>query len=185
MNLGGSVKINKCGIIILTLFFVLVLFYLSYGRAGKKPPNNNGYVKNSNEINLRKLLIGSIQAAIVGGSEVLAVSKEIDLHKKSKGQTKEGADDPVTDADLRSHCAMQYGLQRIFPKLTIVSEEDATETKCPSVNAIELDPTVLHNSITLPDENVNIDDITVWIDPLDATQEYTGKGSNIIVFVKM
>ena len=32
------------------------------------------------------------------------------------------------------------------------------------------------NSIIDGDDKIAINDITVWIDPLDATQEYTGKG---------
>lgn len=57
--------------------------------------NGNGIQKNPNYINLRKLLIGSIQAAEKGGIEVLAVSKDKNIHEKSKGKTLEGANDPV------------------------------------------------------------------------------------------
>lgn len=66
---------------------------------------------------------------------------------------------------------MQQGLQRIFPKLKIISEEDSA--KCSDVPLFDLDPTVLH-AATLPDEYVPVEDVTVWLDPLDATQEYTG-----------
>lgn len=91
----------------------------------------------------------------------------------SKGKTKEGANDPVTEADFRSHCVMQRGLKRWFPKLRIFSEEDG-DRKCPDHKLFDLDPTVLHESIDIPDEDlIDADDVTVWIDPLDATQEYT------------
>lgn len=79
----------------------------------------------------------------------------------------------VTNADFRSHCVMQQGLQRLFPKLTIISEEDSESIKCSDRSLFDLDPTVLH-AANLPDEDVHVKDITVWIDPLDATQEYTG-----------
>lgn len=68
---------------------------------------------------------------------------------------------------------MQQGLQRLFPKLKIISEEDSGSVTCSDVQLFDLDPTVLH-APNLPDEEVHTEDITVWIDPLDATQEYTG-----------
>lgn len=83
----------------------------------------------------------------------------------------------MTNADFRSHCVMQQGLQRLFPKLKIISEEDSQAVKCSDVPLFDLDPTVLH-SATLPDEEVHVNDITVWIDPLDATQEFTGNPLN-------
>lgn len=101
------------------------------------------------------------------------------IHTKSKGQTKEGANDPLTNADLKSHCAMEQGLKRIFPKVKIISEEDV-HADCSEASHFELDPTVIDEDVHLPDEFlVGTDDVTVWIDPLDATQEYTGKKKNI------
>lgn len=186
MNLGGSVKINKCGIFILLIICFIAFYYLIIN-GGVNGDNNSssrkdqyGFSKNPNEINLRKLLIGSIQAAQKGGFEVLTVSHNVDIHAKSKGKTFEGANDPITDADLKSHCVMQQGLHRIFPKLKIISEEDTAKKKCPDVNLFDLDPTVLYDTAIVPDENVNINDVTVWIDPLDATQEYTGNNYRII-----
>lgn len=96
----------------------------------------------------------------------------------SKGKTKEGANDPVTEADFRSHCVMRLGLKRFFPKLRIFSEEDGGDHKCPEHKSFDLDPTVLHESLDkhLPDDElIDAEDVTVWIDPLDATQEYTEK----------
>lgn len=165
--------------LIVTLILIIIFYYVSFQ---KRSPSNSSYglQKNPNSLNLRKLLIGSIQAAQKGGSEVFAVSATLDIHEKSKGKTKEGVNDPVTDADLKSHCAMQNGLQRIFPKLKIISEEDDSEIKCTDVHLFDLDPTVLHTIQDVPDELVHTDDVTVWIDPLDATKEYTG---NVFEFI--
>lgn len=162
--------------LILTISVILLFYYLLFSNVGfsRQPKHYAFMLRNPNEINLRKLLIGGIQAAQMGGVEVLAVSH--DIKTKSKGQTKEGANDPVTNADLRSHCVMEQGLKRLFSKVTIVSEEDALATECPDVNHFELDPTVIDEDIQLVDDFVvPAEDVTVWIDPLDATQEYTGE----------
>lgn len=175
MNLSGSVKINKCGMLILTMCVILLFYYLLFNNNGSDHHRKHYafMMRNPNEVNLRKLLIGGIQAAQMGGLEVIAVSR--DIKSSSKGKTKEGANDPVTNADLRSHCVMQNGLQRLFPRIQIISEEDSVEKQCPDVNSFELDPTVLDESVQDTDDRiVNVDDVTVWIDPLDATQEYTG-----------
>lgn len=85
MNLGGAVKINKYGILVIFFIIVILLFTFS---------NKNVDVnkKSHNQINLRKLLIGLIQAANVGGYEVKKISSELDFHQKSKGKTLEGVD---------------------------------------------------------------------------------------------
>ena len=68
---------------------------------------------------------------------------------------------------------MYYGLLKGFPNLNVISEEDDPEKI--DMNKIEKpnleDPDV--NKI-VPDDSdviVPIDEIDVWIDPLDATQE--------------
>lgn len=166
MAFGASVRINKCGVLIASIAICLLFYYMLYNNGSSSP-----YRRLDDQVNLRKLLIAGIQAAQLGGLEVLYASN--DIQAKSKGRTKEGANDPVTNADLRSHCAMERGLQRLFPKVTVISEELAD---CKESNHIELDPTVIEEDIYLPDDHlVNAADVTVWIDPLDATQEYTGR----------
>lgn len=174
MNLSGAVKINKCGVLILGICVILLFYYLFFNTAtGVRHYRPYGFImRNPNDIDLRKLLIGGIQAAQLGGLEVLSVADNI--HAKSKGKTKEGANDPLTNADLRSHCVMEQGLKRLFPKVAIISEEDA-HAGCSDGGHFEIDPTFIEEDAHLPDDYlVAADDVTVWIDPLDATQEYTG-----------
>lgn len=64
---------------------------------------------------------------------------------------------------------------RIFPKLKIISEEDGGGQTCLDHKLFDLNPTVLHESTKINDEVVDAQDITIYIDPLDATQEYTEK----------
>lgn len=86
-----------------------------------------------------------------------------------------GVNDYITLADVNSHCSIAYSLWRIFPKLNLISEEDVQEKNCPTdIDFFDLDPSVLGKQ-ELPDVNVPIQDLTLWIDPLDATKEYTEK----------
>ena len=48
-------------------------------------------------------------------------TSQANLHKKSKN-----ANEPVTDGDLLSHRAMNLGLTKAFPGITVVSEERET-----------------------------------------------------------
>lgn len=174
MNLGGSVKINKCAVIAL-LTLVILIFYLLASSSSTKSMFNNE-IDNSEKINLRKLLIGVVLAAEQGGKEVLKISELGDFGEKSKGKTKEGVNDPVTEADKNSHCVIAVGLNRIFPKLRMISEEDVDSNSCPKHDKhFDLDPSVL-GDIDIPDDiYVSLNDVAVWIDPLDATKEFTEK----------
>lgn len=173
MNLSGAVKINKCGVLILSISVIILFYYLLFDNSSRsRHYRSYGFImRNPNEIDLRKLLIGGIQAAQLGGLEVLSVTE--DIQAKSKGKTKEGANDPVTNADLKSHCVMEQGLKRLFSKVAIISEEDVKD--CTETGHFELDPTVIDENVPLPEYVIPADDVTIWIDPLDATQEYTGE----------
>lgn len=63
--------------------------------------------------------------------------------------------------------------------MEIVSEEDKTEEECRGlVPTLSLQPGPLLGLDMLINEELPAKDLTVWIDPLDATQEFTG----IIIF---
>lgn len=68
---------------------------------------------------------------------------------------------------------MYRSLTESFPEITVISEERSQD--CDTV-AIE-DIKNLAKSISdydINDDIVNTSDITIWIDPLDATKEFTG-----------
>ncbi|XP_019845333.2 putative inositol monophosphatase 3 isoform X1 [Bactrocera dorsalis] len=171
-KMGRTIHIHRVPAAIALITITLIIVYFVNFHADERPAVY-GLLRNQNKVNLRKLLIGAIQAAQRGGLEVLDVAQSRDLRERSKGKTDEGANDPFTDADGRSHCVMKEGLHRIFPRVKIYSEED--KESCSNVNTFDLDPTVLHETANLPNELVDIKDVTVWIDPLDATQEFTEK----------
>ncbi|KAF5292890.1 hypothetical protein FQR65_LT11142 [Abscondita terminalis] len=163
MNLGGTVTVNRKGLSVLLCFGIVFFGYLFL---------HKGTYYKTNTINLRKLLLISIQAAESGGREVFKIRNNLKI--ESKGKTKEGANDAVTTADYKSHCSMLHHLKANFPSLQVISEEsiDCDENQ-PLTNNVE------HN-FKLMDEWVKEDNIKVWIDPLDATQEYTEKLYNYV-----
>ncbi|KAF9791523.1 hypothetical protein SFRURICE_003219 [Spodoptera frugiperda] len=167
MNFGGTLRVNKFACF--TLGFIL--FLIIYWRSG-----NAGFpLEKSDLINLKSLLKATIQAAEMGGKKVLEGNSH-ELNIKSKGKTLEGVNDPVTDADYASHCAMYYSLKNTFEKLTVVSEEHSKSgSGCENQPMLDVDKALPGNSIIdyLNDELVYMKDVTVWIDPLDATKEYT------------
>ncbi|CAK1585889.1 unnamed protein product [Parnassius mnemosyne] len=167
MNFGGTLRINKFACF--TLAFIL--FLIIYWRSG-----GSTYPADKNDlINLKTLLKAAIHAAELGGTKVAEGIKH-DMDIKSKGKTKEGVNDPVTVADYASHCTMYYGIRNTFPKLRVVSEEHSNnDPKCEGQKPFETDTVLSNNRIIeyMNDELVFTKDITIWIDPLDATKEYT------------
>lgn len=169
MNFGGTLRLNKFACFTL----VFILFLVIYWRSGSSSTPLNA----SELVNIRSILRGGIYAAEKGGKKVIE-GKNHELNIKSKGKTLEGANDPVTDADYASHCAMYYSLKKTFPKLKIISEEHSkSDTECENQEPLNVEESPPNQGVIdyLSDEYVYSQDVTLWIDPLDATQEYTGK----------
>lgn len=176
MNFSGTLRLNKFACFSLVFFLFLIIYWKSSSSGA--PTDQTDFV------NLKSLLKAAIHAAERGGAKVTE-GKNHALNIKSKGKTNEGANDPVTDADYASHCAMYYGLKKAFPKIEVVSEEhDTAGSDCenePTIN-VEETPVSQRTIDYMYDEFVLAKDITIWIDPLDATQEYTGEILEALIF---
>ncbi|XP_053595380.1 putative inositol monophosphatase 3 isoform X2 [Microplitis demolitor] len=145
INIAANFRIHKIG---LCLFIVILILLYIYA-------------------------IHSIHAAEIGGLEVVDVHSQAKVSIEIKGKTKEGINDLVTTADYKSHCAMYKYLSVLYPSLTIISEEQSKECDDTITVGITGNTHSLRNTDVQNDLMVNADDITVWIDPLDATKEYT------------
>lgn len=179
----NNVKISPIGIVVLVFLGVLTLYYIQrswLGSSSSEISDVRGV--SGHTISLKQLLSASIYAAERGGVEVVKVRSEADMHEKSKGKTKEGANNPVTDGDMKSHEAIVHALKVTFPGLPIVSEESEEKKKKwdpKEVKKLELNHPEI-NGLSLVDKEVPLGDVTVWVDPLDATQEYT---ENLLQYV--
>lgn len=70
-------------------------------------------------VDLREMLAVSVLAAVRGGDEVRRVRESNVLHEKSKGKTREGADDKMTSGDVLSNRKMFYLLKTAFPNVQV------------------------------------------------------------------
>jgi len=163
MIMSGSIRLNPCGLLVLGLLSLFLIYY-TFGGADHRE-----------KVSIKALLAASIDVAKKGGHQVKSIREQVDIGEKSKGKTKEGANNPVTDGDMLSHRAMYYGLLKGFPNVNVISEEDdpepidMTAVEMPQKSDSIVDQVISDGEDVL----VPVDEIDVWIDPLDATQEYT------------
>lgn len=149
------------GVIITTLVVYYLYSYSSFSTG-----------TNSDVLSLKELLKICVSVAEMGGEQVRVIKETDQMHKSSKGKTKEGVSDLLTEGDIRSHETIVYGLKKVFPTLKIISEEHDTRKK-DDVDIVIPQPYGDIDKVIKDDEAVPIEDITVWVDPLDATKEYT------------
>lgn len=117
-------------------------------------------------VSMRELLSVSIYLAELGGKELVKIFNSGSINTREKT----GADDLVTRGDHASHDIMYYGMKKAFDNINVVSEEESDSGHFNQ--EIEYRNTML-NRILVADELIPAETITVWIDPLDATKEYT------------
>ena len=156
-------RINRTGIVILLAIGIFVMVFLVYAGRGR-------YVEET--VKISELLSASIHLAEAGGAMVVQVRKmdDSEIGQLAKGLTKEGKNEYVTLGDQKSHEIITSGLKAAWPRLNYKSEETDREViKGSAPSKVNVEVLGLANR----DEAVPLDKVTVWIDPLDATQEYT------------
>ncbi|XP_033838208.1 inositol monophosphatase 3 [Periophthalmus magnuspinnatus] len=162
-----GIRLSPLGVAVFCLLGVGVLYHLYSGVIS----NRLAAFRQRKNVELRDLLALSVEAAVLGGKEVKRVQEENGLQEKSKGKTREGANDPLTMGDLESHRKMYNIIRNTFPEITVNSEEhDNVVDK--SLLWSRTIPSEMAEKIKDQNE-VPAESVTVWIDPLDATQEYT------------
>ncbi|XP_053212838.1 inositol monophosphatase 3-like [Panonychus citri] len=178
------IRVNPFGfIVVLVLCISIYLLYssssitnhvLNHIKARKREPNLPTSL-GGQSIDLKTLLVTLIKAAERGGKEVVGVMKNRELHSRSKSKDENGKDELLTEGDLRSHQMMVLQVSAKFPGLRIISEEkDSPEGEGFFLPFGELQDVLYADDVhNLPSSMVSMEDLVVWIDPLDATQEYS------------
>ena len=163
---------NRIGLVVLLALALTVLLFLLYtGRDGRTE-----YVEET--IKISELLAAAVQLAEAGGDKIVEIRKMDDaqIGQLSKGHTKEGRDEYVTLGDQLSHQIITSGFKALWQNLRFRSEEK-DPANLHSFSKIDLsNPEIL--LVARRDEAVTLDQVAVWIDPLDATQEYTEGASD-------
>ncbi|NWQ62879.1 IMPA3 monophosphatase, partial [Neopipo cinnamomea] len=180
-----GIRLSPLGMAVFCLLGLGVLYHLYSGflagrfaffmlsepaAAGPETPRGSAA---GGAVDLRELLAVSVLAATRGGEEVKRVREGNVLNAKAKGKTREGAEEQLTTGDLLSNRRMFYLLKSAFPAVQINSEEHVDTADQETVPWDRSIPEDIKQKIQ-PKE-VPAESVTVWIDPLDATQEYTGK----------
>jgi len=119
---------------------------------------------------LMRIVSASVCAANQAGKIVRDVMKTGQL-----GIVDKGVNDLQTEADRSAQRCIVGSLSRMFPNVTIIGEENLDPCeKLPDGHLVtECDESVL--SVKCPEEfaAAKPEDIVVWVDPLDGTNEYT------------
>ena len=148
---------------VLLVLFVFILFYLNQTQIEYQI----GY--DEKEINLNELFhIGSCLLKQAGKNivKIRSEKSDLDLNRKKSDNS------IVTQADLESHTMLVHTLQHKYKNLKIISEENTQSNQ--NFNPLNYLKTCDNYKPNITNKFARLNEISVWIDPLDATQEYSG-----------
>ncbi|KAG5841604.1 hypothetical protein ANANG_G00168370 [Anguilla anguilla] len=143
-----GIRLSPVGVAVFCLLGVGIIYHLYAGVISSRI----AALRRRRTVDLRELLALSVEAAVLGGREVKRAREENPL-EKSNGKTKGGASEKIALGDQSSH-----------RKIALRPEGEAGVWN----HVIPADLQLIGEG-----REVSADDITVWIDPLDAAQEYT------------
>ena len=165
---------NRAVVILILLAAVIFVIYV-LARSG-----HSNYAGKT--IKISKLLSASIYLAEESGEKIAEIRQNQKIPIKVKDR-KQKQKKYVTLAVHKSHDIITNGLLSMWPSLRFRSKETDMITDEPTRRP-PLSNTEIDNYLKR-DEAVNIKDIGVWIDPLDASQEYAegGKDPKLLEYI--
>ena len=174
MNLLKKLKIKHLVAGVFSTFFLWMIydFFTSINVYELQHANSLRH-KNVNKINLNELFHIGNCLLTEAGKKIVKIrndkSHELDLNRKQKDNS------IVTKADIESHNILVHTLQRKYKTLSIKSEEsDSKNFSNELVDTSYLLEKCDTYEQTIGDKWENIEHVNIYIDPLDATQEYSG-----------
>ncbi|UJR34923.1 hypothetical protein I4U23_027701 [Adineta vaga] len=174
---GVKIQPHRSFLLFLIIFCSVILFFVLSNRRSKSSIKKIS-VENDEEINLIDLFHHSFQLVQQAGQTIkLLKNKKEDFKKKAFINL---PSEPVTIADLVSHTILTNGLKKKFQNLQIVSEEkdSISNEQFQSIQKeFQIKEKIQHLLPKIENENnlmtVPLSSVAVWIDPLDATKEFT------------
>ncbi|EFO19605.2 hypothetical protein LOAG_08887 [Loa loa] len=128
-------------------------------------------------IELHDLLSYVLLAAELGGRAILDVNDEEKLNTFKKAETDVGKPELLTRADLLSNQLVMSVLGR-YPGLRIISEEKGEMINIVDYGKYQSQQEKLYADVKaivdlFPSRKYFLSKLAIWVDPLDATQEFT------------
>lgn len=162
---------------LLSAAVIVILFWLSFLLFSSDLPNGNQDERIFRKegalldrtINLNELFHMAKCLLKEAGDKIVKIRQETEL----KLDRKERDNSIVTKADLESHTILVHTLSSKFKNLKINSEENDDVNRDFNLNYYL--STCDNYKKQSSDLYAPLKDINVWIDPLDATQEYSGR----------
>ncbi|VDM48510.1 unnamed protein product [Toxocara canis] len=126
---------------------------------------------------LTRLVACSVRVSETAGRIIKDIMRRGDLKIVDKGNG--GKEDLQTEADRSAQYCIVKSLQQKFgSKLTVIGEEERVST-VPHLD-LSYSSEVLKVNDRCPDElrDIDVDDVVVWVDPLDGTSEFAQAARN-------
>ncbi|CAM9296114.1 unnamed protein product [Discosporangium mesarthrocarpum] len=147
---------------------MFVMFWLSSSTGGGGNSSTNMGIRGSRKKVMLSELLGVGLVLTAQAAHEIKEVKRLDVEDVHiKGQTKEGADELITNADERSNKVFINGYRNQFPGIDMLSEETEPEKDGTLSDMSNFRVKLKH------DQELDISEIRVIVDPLDATQEFT------------
>lgn len=165
LSMVAQCRLNFQGWLILCIgLLVLILYYFSDTKTVGHLPGS--------VISVRRLLIECVHLAEDAGAVIKSNYKPDALKTRVKTGGSGPKNELLTQIDLKSHSVIVKGLSSSFPAVKVISEEHppvVSQVEIPStVSPTDIDSRLTNNDLIIPSS-----ELTVWVDPLDATQELT------------
>ncbi|XP_068731634.1 3'(2'),5'-bisphosphate nucleotidase 1-like [Montipora capricornis] len=120
---------------------------------------------------LMRLVSSSVAVANKAGGIIRSILKTRSLAVVDKGN--DGQFDPQTEADRASQKCIIGSLLKMYPTLQIIGEEEGIQLSEEYIIEVSQDVDVLRKSCPKALASVKPEEVTVWVDPLDGTREFT------------
>jgi len=133
-------------------------------------------------VDLQALISVCIDKAGEAGAEIMAVHAALDDPEDpvDLGLQYKDEDYPVTTADLRAQAIIVNGLSKAFKGIHIIAEEDTEVVAEQEVTGATVDLTALRKEVEeypIPShlQELERDEVSVWVDPLNGTQSFADR----------
>lgn len=127
----------------------------------------------SNTSALLRVVASSVAIARKSGTVIRNILKGGDLGVVNKSEADPGSFDPQTEADRATQRLIVASLHKQFPGLTVIGEEDDCDSEDEALLVTAFDEEVLKQKCPEHLCKLTVDDLVVWVDPLDGTAEFT------------